>query len=190
MKMDRILPFAKKLLKSAVSSGNIAVDATLGNGHDALFLAELVGENGQVFGFDIQKEAINASRDRLIENHVLERVTLIHDGHEHVLENIPSAYYGKVTGAIFNLGYLPGSDKTVVTKPETTISAVKQLLSIMAPEGIMVLVIYHGHAGGDRERDALIEYCEHLDQKAAHVLKYQFINQENHPSFIIAIEKR
>ncbi|MDQ6599996.1 class I SAM-dependent methyltransferase [Bacillus salipaludis] len=190
MKLERILPFAKQLLAKAVKPGDIAVDATLGNGHDSLFLAELVGENGKVYGFDIQEEAIEASKERLSEHNMHERVTLFHEGHEKIKQKIPAADCGKITGAIFNLGYLPGSDKTVVTKPETTIAAVEQLLNIMEPEGIIILVIYHGHSEGAFERDAVLEYCQTLDQKSAHVLMYQFINQQNHPPFIVAIEKR
>ena len=79
-------------------------------------------------------------------------------------------YHGKITGAIFNLGYLPSSDKSIFTRPETTISAIEQLFAIMAPEGIIVLVIYHGHPEGALERDALLSYCQEIDQKEAHVL--------------------
>ncbi|CRK84484.1 class I SAM-dependent methyltransferase [Neobacillus massiliamazoniensis] len=190
MKLDRILPFAKSLLEKAISNGDMVVDATLGNGHDTIFLAELVGENGRVYGFDVQEEAILSSRERLMENGLLERVTLIHSGHENIYNQIPSIHHGKITGAIFNLGYLPGSNKTIVTKPETTIAAITQLLEIMAPEGIIVVVIYHGHPDGTLERDSVVHYCQQLDQKSAHVLQYQFINQQNHPPFIVAIEKR
>ncbi|MCD4839529.1 16S rRNA (cytosine(1402)-N(4))-methyltransferase [Neobacillus sedimentimangrovi] len=190
MKMDRILPFARILLEKAVSPGDIAVDATLGNGHDTVFLAELVGDTGKVYGFDVQEQAVLATKQRLNDHNLMDRAILFHNGHEKVRELIPADQHGKVTGAIFNLGYLPGSDKTIVTQPETTISAIKQLLEIMAPEGIIVLVIYHGHEGGAIERDALLKYCQQLDQKKAHVLQYQFINQQNNPPFIVAIEKR
>ncbi|WP_141433747.1 class I SAM-dependent methyltransferase [Bacillus sp. 03113] len=190
MKLERILPFARTLLEKAISSGDIVVDATLGNGHDTLFLANLVGGNGRVFGFDVQKEAVVKSQQRLAEQKVNDRVTIFHKGHEHLLESIPTAYHGFITGAIFNLGYLPGGDKTIVTKSKTTISAIEQLLKIMASEGIIVLVIYHGHAEGEIERNDLLAYVKNLDQKSAHVLQYQFINQANHPPFIIAIEKR
>jgi len=190
MKLDRILPFAKNLLEKAVKSGDIVVDATLGNGHDTVFLAELVGEKGRVYGFDVQEEAIQASIARLIQVGMSERVTLFHEGHENLLNKIPSEHHGKVTGAIFNLGYLPGGDKTIITKPWTTIAAIEQLLEIMAHAGIIVLVVYHGHPGGELERDSLLQFCHQLDQKSAHVLQYQFINQQNSPSFIVAIEKR
>jgi predicted methyltransferase len=190
LKLDRILPFAKNLLEKAINSGDIAVDATLGNGHDTLFMAGLVGETGRVYGFDVQEDAIRKSTDRLFQHGMSNRVTIFHEGHEQLSKMIPAEHHGKITGAIFNLGYLPGSDKTIVTKPETTISAMEQLLQIMAPEGVIILVIYHGHEEGAVERDALLHYCHHLDQNKAHVLQYRFINQKNNPPFIVAIEKR
>ncbi len=153
------------------------------------FLAELVGESGRVFGFDVQEHAILATKERLKQHGYLDRVTIFHTGHEHLEKIIPLEYHGKITGAVFNLGYLPNSDKSVFTKPETTISAIEQMFSIMAPEGIIVIVIYHGFPEGALERDALLSYCQQIDQKEAHVLKYQFINQQNNPPFIIAIEK-
>jgi predicted methyltransferase len=186
----QVLPFAKSLLEKVVKSGNIAVDATLGNGHDTLFLANLVGESGKVYGFDIQEEAVLATKDRLLQNGVADRAILLHEGHENLVHAIPTEFHGKVTGVAFNLGYLPGGDKSVVTKPATTISAVEQLLEIMAPGGIIVIVIYHGHPGGDFERDSLLEYCSQIDQNRANVLQYQFLNQKNSPPFIVAVEKR
>jgi predicted methyltransferase len=189
MKLEKVLPFAKNLLKKAIKPGDIVVDATVGNGHDTVFLAELVGENGKVYGFDVQKGAILASKERLAQQGLSERVAIFHEGHEHLSRRIPSEHHGKVSAAIFNLGYLPGSDKTIVTRPETTIAATRKLLEIMAPEGIIILVIYHGHNGGATERDSLLAFCQKIDQKTAHVLQYQFINQQNHPAFIVAIEK-
>ena len=98
--------------------------------------------------------------------------------------------FGKVKAAIFNLGYLPKGDHSIITKPNTTIDALEQLLEIMSPEGIIVLVIYYGHPGGEHEKDTILEYVHQLDQQKAHVLQYQFLNQQNNPPFIIAIEKR
>ncbi|RDU36135.1 rRNA methyltransferase [Neobacillus piezotolerans] len=190
MKLDGVLPFARILLEKAVMKGGAAVDATMGNGHDTLFLTSLTGENGMVFGFDIQSDAIETTKKRLAENGAETWATLFHSGHERAAELIPDPFHGTLQGAIFNLGYLPGSDKSIVTKPGTTISAVSQLLGMMAPGGIIVLVIYHGHEGGAEERDKLLAFARGLDQKEAHVLQYEFINQKNNPPFILAIEKR
>jgi tRNA A58 N-methylase Trm61 len=189
MKLERVLQFAKTLMEKTVSNGDIVVDATLGNGHDSLFLANLVGESGRVYGFDVQMQAIENSQSLILEHKLEERVQFFHRGHEHLLELIPTIHHGNVKAAIFNLGYLPGSDKSIVTVPETTIAAINQLLQILSPTGVIVLVIYHGHPEGEVERDELMNYVQSIDQKQARVLLYQFLNQKNHPPFVVAIEK-
>lgn len=190
MKLERILPFARNLLEMAIPEGGIAVDATMGNGHDTLLLAQLVGDDGHVYAFDIQTDAITNTSIRLKENQLLDRVTLFKKSHDELQESIPSPIHGKINGAIFNLGYLPGGNKEIVTKPTSTIAAIEQLLAIMSKEGIIVLVIYHGHEQGAVERDEILDYVSSIEQQSAHVLEYRFINQANNPPFIIAIEKR
>lgn len=184
MTLKRVLPFAKELLKEAVQVGDVAIDATAGNGHDTRFLAELVGDSGHVYAFDIQEEALQATKERLGE--FGERATLILDGHQHVLKYITK----EVAGAVFNLGYLPGSDHSVVTKGETTISAIEGILKLLRIGGIIVLVVYHGHEGGKEERDAVMDYVSSLPQLQIDVMKYEFLNQKNSPPFIVAIEKK
>lgn len=186
MKLERILPFAKSLINSHVNSDSIVIDATCGNGHDTLFLAEQV-PNGKVYGFDIQEAAIQHTAERTKH---LENVTLIQDGHENVQTYIPQAEYGHIDAAIFNLGYLPKGDKSVVTKPQTTITAIENIFEILSEEGIIILVIYHGHTEGKIEKSALLDFLTQFSQEQAHVLQYQFINQQNNPPFICAIEKR
>lgn len=190
MNLQRVLSFARTALQRAVRPGDIVIDATIGNGHDTVFLAELVGETGHVYGFDIQEKAINQTKQLAEAEQMLDRITLFQTGHEQVKELIPTDRYEKVTGAIFNLGYLPGGDKSIVTKPDTTISAVEQLIQIMPQRGTIILVVYHGHPEGATERDALLDYTTSLDQDTVHVLQYGFINQKNNPPFIIAIEKK
>ncbi|QGQ47598.1 class I SAM-dependent methyltransferase [Metabacillus sediminilitoris] len=189
MKLQRILPYAKQLLHTAVQEGDIVVDGTIGNGHDTVFLAKLVGSSGHVFGFDIQEEAVNNTRDRLKVEKLEKRVTIVHKGHQHIKTTIPAELHGTITGAIFNLGYLPGGDQSIVTMPETTILAIEQLIEIMKPEGIIVIVIYHGHEEGQVERDELMTFVNKIDPRLAHVLQYQFINKQNNPPYIVAIEK-
>ncbi|PFH91053.1 class I SAM-dependent methyltransferase [Bacillus sp. AFS088145] len=190
MILDRILPYARKLLQSTVKEGDITIDATMGNGHDTVFLAKLVGETGHVYGFDIQELAIQKTIERINNENLSNQVTLLQRSHAEVKKVIPASLHKKLKGAIFNLGYLPGSDKSVVTVPESTISAIEQILEMMAPEGIIVVVIYHGHEGGEIEKDALMNFAQNIPQDLAHVLTYRFINQANNPPFILAIEKR
>ncbi|WP_026690745.1 class I SAM-dependent methyltransferase [Alteribacter aurantiacus] len=186
-----VLPFTRHLLEKAVPEGGLAVDATAGNGHDTVFLAKLVGESGTVVSFDIQDAAIHATQARLdaaTKLNLSERVTLVKDSHENVLEHLDEDPL--VHGAVFNLGYLPGSDKSVTTTPSSTIRAVEHLFSTLAPGGVIVLVVYHGHEKGKVERDALIDFVRGIPQEEAHVLEYRFTNQRNNPPFIVAIERR
>ncbi|MEH7610516.1 tRNA (mnm(5)s(2)U34)-methyltransferase [Gottfriedia acidiceleris] len=190
MILDRILPYARKLLQSTVNEGDLTIDATIGNGHDTVFLAKLVGETGHVYGFDIQELAIQKTTERINNENLNKQVTLFQRSHAEVKKLIPASSQEKLKGAIFNLGYLPGSDKSVVTVPESTISAIEQILEMMAPEGIIVVVIYHGHEGGEIEKDELMNFAQNIPQDLAHVITYRFINQANNPPFILAIEKR
>ncbi len=185
MKLKRILPFAKELLSNAISPGDIVIDGTAGNGHDTLFLAELVGDTGKVYAFDIQEQAIQATAERVGQAGIGSRVVLINDGHENVKEYVNE----EITGAIFNLGYLPGSDHKIVTKGLSTIEAITNILSLLKVGGLVVLVVYHGHEGGKQEKDELLSYVQQLPHSYVHVLSYQFLNQVNDPPFIIALEK-
>ncbi|RSK28247.1 methyltransferase domain-containing protein [Bacillus sp. HMF5848] len=188
MKLKKILPFAHSLLREAVAEGDTVIDATVGNGHDTVVLAELVGDRGHVFGFDIQEQAIVNTTEKLKQANLLNRVTLIEASHGDLATHMPNTK--QVTAAIFNLGYLPGGDKSIVTKPNSTINAIEQLLAFLVPEGIIVLVVYHGHEEGAKERDALLDFVKDIDQQKASVLCYQFLNQKNNAPFIIAIEKK
>nr|GGG66000.1 rRNA methyltransferase [Virgibacillus oceani] len=163
------------------------MDATAGNGNDTIFLSQLTGETGQVLAFDVQEKAITAVTKRLTEKQ-LSNTRLIHDGHENIVAYLEEGE--QIGGAIFNLGYLPGGDKSIITKADTTIKAVKAMLPYLKCGGTIVLVVYHGHNGGQLEKDALMEYTSTLSQQSFHVLQYGFINQKNHPPFILAVEKR
>ena len=181
--LERILPFSKNLLERALKPGDIAVDGTAGNGHDTLFLAKLVGETGHVYSFDVQKEAIVSTQNKLDEEK-LTNVSLIHDGHE----NLSHYVTHPVSAAIFNLGYLPGSDQSITTQGQTTWKAVTDLLTLLKKNGILILVIYHRHLEGKAERHHLESRLQELDSKIYQVLTYQFTNRKTAP-FIIAIEK-
>jgi len=183
MTLDRILPFTKYLLQKAITPGDTAIDATCGNGNDTLYLSGLVGKSGKVFAFDIQKDAIETTTTKLAEMEI-KNVHLIHDGHENVLNYISS----EISTAIFNLGYLPGSDKTITTNGDTTWKAVVDILGLLKIGGIIILVIYHGHESGKVERDRIESSITTLESGATSVLRYEFLNKENAP-YILAIEK-
>lgn len=184
-----IIPFAHELLKDVIEENDIVIDATCGNGNDTLFLAKLVGDKGQVYTFDVQAQAIENTKQLLRKNNI-ENVSYIHDSHAKVSTYVPEEYKGKVSAAVFNLGYLPRSDKSIITQADSTIAALEQLLPYVKKKGRIVLVVYHGHEGGKEEKTAVIDFAEQLDQQLFQVIRYQFINQKNNPPFVVAIEKK
>lgn len=170
--MKNVLEFSKQLLLDNLNEDAIVVDATVGNGNDTLFLCE---NFKKVYGFDIQKQAIDSTKSKLSE---FDNYELFHSSHENVLD-----YVDKCDGAIFNLGYLPNFDHTITTKHSSTINAVKSLISIIE-KGIIVIVVYTGHDNGE-EAAGIEEYLSTID-KRYDVLKYQFINRSAAP-YILAI---
>jgi 16S rRNA C1402 N4-methylase RsmH len=183
MILERVLSYVKTLLQRVVSEGDIVIDGTAGNGHDTLFLAKLVGQSGHVYAFDIQIEAIEATKQKLGE--FAPQATVILDGHENLTKYVTH----EISAAVFNLGYLPGANHSTITRPNTTIKAVESCLRLLKVGGVIVIVVYHGHEGGAIERDALIQYVTELPQASIQVLRYEFINQVNQAPFILAIEK-
>ncbi|HAX73577.1 MAG TPA: 16S rRNA (cytosine(1402)-N(4))-methyltransferase [Firmicutes bacterium] len=187
MILERILPYSKTLLKQAVECGDVVIDGTAGNGHDTLFLAQLVGDSGHVYSFDVQETAVENTKQRLLE-HGVNHVTVVHDGHQHVKKYM-TPNHQSVSAAIFNLGYLPGSDHSITTQGETTLTAIKEILTLLKVNGIIVLVVYHGHEQGKLEKSYLLEQLSQLDQKQVSVLEYRYLNQKGDAPFILALEK-
>lgn len=176
----RATDMVHNMVKDVIKENSIAVDATLGTGKDTIFLSELASK-GRVYSFDIQAEAIS----RFIYNHgEVKNVTLINDGHENMLTYIkehPSII-------MFNLGYLPCGDKSIITKPETTIRALRAGVEIIAPNGLISIVSYIGHKGGDKEAALIGEMTKSLNPKEFGVMEIKFSNTKGSP-FITIIEK-
>lgn len=180
--------FSHEIIKKVVHEGDYAIDATLGNGHDTQLLAELAGSQGKVYGFDIQKQAIESSKEKLLAADLLEQVELIHAGHEKMEQYIPEDK--KVSAVMFNLGYLPKGDKNIVTKAETTVKAINQALSLLKKGGVVSIMVYYGHPGTNGEKEAVDELVRGLSQKEFDTLSYKFVNQINNPPYLYIIEKK
>ncbi len=157
----RLVDRAHELLGEALSEGDIAIDATAGNGHDVAFLAEQVGSSGMVYAFDLQNEAIEATA-RLLKEKGVENVELHQCGHERMDEVLPPEVLGQVAAVTFNLGYLPGGDKSVVTQTTTTRLALRTAMDLLRPGGLLVVVAYRGHPGGPEECAAVREELSSL----------------------------
>ena len=178
--MLRPLEMAHDFLREVITDQDTVVDATMGNGHDTLFLAKLARE---VYAFDIQEQALVHTQKRL-EEAGLANAHLLLKGHEEV-----DFYVNQVKAAIFNLGYLPSADKSIITQPRTTIQAIDKLCHLLVKGGRIAIMIYYGHEGGDIERDAVLDFVSQLPQKEYTATIYRTLNQVNQPPFLVMIEK-
>jgi len=178
--MKRPLEMAHDFLAQVITKEDIVVDATMGNGHDTLFLAKIAK---QVYSFDIQKQALEKTSQRLLEAG-LTNVELILQGHETVDQFVREAKAG-----IFNLGYLPSADKSIITQPQTTIEALEKLCHLLVKGGRIAIMIYYGHEGGDIEKDAVMDFVSQLPQQEYTATIYRTLNQINNPPFLVMIEK-
>ena len=178
--MKRPLEMAHDFLAQVITPEDIVVDATMGNGYDTLFLAKLAK---QVYAFDIQEQALEKTSQR-IQEAGLTNVDLILQGHETVDE-----YVTEVKAVIFNLGYLPSADKSIITQPQTTLEALEKLCQMLIKGGRIAIMIYYGHEGGDIERDAVLDFVSQLPQQEYTATIYRTLNQINNPPFLVMIEK-
>lgn len=164
-----LVDLAKQFISEVLRQGDIGLDATVGNGHDTLFLAQQVGSLGRVYGFDVQAAAISRTKERVFDAGLQDTVTLFQTGHENLAVVLKSKKVPHVMGAMFNLGYLPSSDKSIQTLPETTLFALQGCLDVLKPEGRMTIIAYPGHAGGEVEEKIVKHWCEELPSST-----YQF----------------
>jgi hypothetical protein len=154
---------AHNLIKDRLQPGGIAIDATVGNGHDTLFLVEQVMPAGKVYGFDIQQAALDSARSKCGQLSDPECLTLIHASHALMAEKIPGQHHGKISVVMFNLGYLPGGDKSIITCTDSTLQALNSASRLLATGGLITILAYPGHPGGDRETDQVKHWCGQLD---------------------------
>ena len=152
--MTPLTELAHTLVRAVLQPGDIAIDATAGNGHDTLFLAECVGPTGTVYSFDIQLAALAVTSMRLAAAN-LSNVILLQRSHAQMRSALPNVRPGKVAAVMLNLGYLPGGDKRLTTQTASTITAIRDGLTLIAPGGIMTIVVYPGHRGGANEATAV-----------------------------------
>ncbi|MBQ4071471.1 MAG: methyltransferase domain-containing protein [Clostridia bacterium] len=175
----------KQFVLAHLGEGEVAVDFTMGNGNDTLFLSRTVGEQGRVYAFDIQEEALKSTRDRLTAENAPENYTLICASHHRVREFVREP----IKAGMFNLGYLPGSGrKGVTTLRQTTMAAVEAAIEMLLPDGVLIVAIYPGHEEGELEGEMLREYFSTLSRYQICPSLFRILNSPTSPYFFL-VEK-
>lgn len=173
------------MIRTYVSPGDHVLDATAGNGNDTILLAESVGEDGKVYAVDLQQTAICKTEERLIKAGLTERVDL------HCMNHAQIDRLGLVglSLVMFNLGYLPGSEKKVATQGESTIQAIEASLRALRPLGLILITVYPGSDSGLSEHTELQEFWQTLDQQVYDVMEMKFPNRRNVSPYGVMIQK-
>ncbi len=179
---------AQKLAGRFLSEGAIAIDATCGNGFDTLFLAEQVGCTGVVYGIDIQPRAVETVRKKLLDLGNQDRCKLFTGSHAELKTHVNPCHAGLVSVAMFNLGYLPFGDKTLVTQPDSTLAGLDQALVLVRPGGLISLLAYPGHAGGKEEAKCVEDWVENRGNRLQ-VERFQDQKNSNSPILWALIRK-
>ena len=185
MAMVDLVGLHKYFIMEHLREGDVAVDFTMGNGNDTLFLSKAVGESGKVYAFDIQEDALVSTRAHLEANGAPENYTLICASHHRVKEFVTEP----IKAGMFNLGYLPRSGrKAVTTMRETTMPAVEAALELLAPDGVLIVAIYPGHEEGALEGEMLREYFSGLSRFRICPSEFKILNSPTSPYFFL-VEK-
>lgn len=174
----------QKLIISKIENPFVIIDATLGKGNDALYLSSQFPK-AIIYCFDIQKQAITYSK-KMLSDQKVSNVKIINDSHYNFNKYLPDK---KIDLVVFNLGFLPGSDKEIHTDGEITVKTIDRLLNYLNEDGIICIVSYPGSIRGRIEDIAIVDFIKNIDQKYFEVSKIVFLNQKNYPPILYIIKK-
>ncbi|MDE3055506.1 MAG: class I SAM-dependent methyltransferase [Verrucomicrobiota bacterium] len=174
------LSLAKSYWKSLIQPGDFVIDATCGNGQDTLFLASLPVSS--LFAIDLQEVAIEKAKKNLA-GHPVEFFCMSHEA----IDQLPSSKPPKLI--VYNLGYLPGSDKSIITKKESTLLSVNKSLILLAEGGALSITCYPGHEGGEEEEKALLAWAQELPPHEWEVRHHRWLNRPLRAPSLLWIQK-
>ena len=184
--LSRPTHLAHLLISELIRPGDTVVDATCGNGHDTLFLCEKVGPTGKVHAFDIQQEAIDSTREKLSSQLIEEPRFQLHLKSHHLIQEVVQ---DEPSVIMFNLGYLPGTDKETITAHEQTILAVENAAAALKVGGMLSIICYPGHEGGDVEAEKILYILSQWDGKKWKTAQYRLLNTLKKAPFLIVAYK-
>jgi ubiquinone/menaquinone biosynthesis C-methylase UbiE len=183
--IQKLTAFGQSLMKTYLKPGMTVIDATIGNGYDALFIKSCIGESGKLIGFDIQSKAVETTHHRLQEEG-FENFVLYQTDHRHLDDFIKD---DTIDAVVYNLGYLPSGDHHVTTLAKSTIESLKKALDCLKPGGMLFVTAYPGHESGFEEALKVKDYLEALDSKRYHMMQCRYGNQPACAPMLFLTEK-
>lgn len=173
---------AKTILREAIREGDTVIDATAGNGHDTLFLAECVGPSGRVLAFDIQENAILSARQRITEAGFAGRVEFHQTSHAQMEEHATPA---SISAVMFNLGFLPGENHELTTLASETLVAIHAAERLLKPGGVLSVICYPGHPAGATEAVEVETRIASLTSQGWRIAKYSMLGTRRPAPYLL-----
>lgn len=186
------LALARLYWSRLVEEGDWVVDATCGNGLDTLFIArelfssESGTSSGHLWAIDLQKQAIETTKKRLeegLEASLVRNISFVEGSHEQPPLELQER--GGLKLVVYNLGYLPGGDKTITTQVESTLASLDAFLPLIREGGAITVMCYPGHQEGAAEERALLKWCRTLSTSEWNCCWHQFVNGRRAPSLLL-----
>ncbi|KAK1367283.1 S-adenosyl-L-methionine-dependent methyltransferases superfamily protein [Heracleum sosnowskyi] len=184
---------AHSVWKCVVQKGDAVIDATCGNGYDTLAMLKMVADRsqkGRVYALDLQDVALQNTRsllDESLDDNEKELAELFATCHSKMEEVLPRNITVRLVA--FNLGYLPGGDKTMITKSETTLLGLEAAERVVAPGGLISLLVYVGHPGGREEFETVQAFASRLPVDKWSCCKLEMLNKPLAPIIVFLFKR-
>ena len=180
---DSPIDLSHSFWEKLLCTSDKVIDATLGHGYDAMHVLKLIPE-GFLYGFDIQKEAIDSTNMKLAP--FFHNFKLFHQSHESFPHEIKKE---SIKLIIYNLGYLPKGNKELTTQAESTKQSLNHALNLLCPSGAISIMIYTGHEAGEREEQVVLEWAHDLNKTDYLVTFHKLINRHKAPALCVVQKK-
>jgi hypothetical protein len=95
-----------------------------------------------------------------------------------------------LAAAMYNLGFLPRSDRRVITRAQSTLSSLAQAAEALSPGGALTVHAYGGHVGGREELEAVAAWFAALAHGAWEASCYSLCNKPRNPEALFLAAKR
>ncbi len=174
---------AQEILRPLIQPGDLVIDATAGNGHDTVFLAECVGPTGKVLAFDVQEAALASARARVGEKGC---VDFFHESHGKMAAHAAGE---SVAVVMFNLGYLPGDDHRLTTQSAETLVALEAAVRLIKRGGALSVICYPGHPAGAAEAVAVETWLTRQASDGWRIARYGAVGTRRPAPFLLLAGK-
>lgn len=178
------LRLAHRFWAEHLRAGGSVVDATCGNGRDLTYLAELIFPPAEanfpvfkLFAYDVQEAALRSARERAsasLSDNQAAQIRYLQRCHSQIGRAEASTPIALI---VYNLGYLPGGDKTLTTKSETTALSLRRASELLMPSGALSIMCYPRHEEGHREWRAVRAWLQNLPPAVWSVQEHCWLNR-------------